>query len=106
MAMTADAARGFRAARDAEARRLTRISRVDLERENAAELALRDTRRIYGKLSKDELIREILGYRYPVARLNEATHVLYHAPGETWSACDWCHPHHGGTCECDLRGAL
>jgi len=55
-----------------------------------------------GPGSKDELTAAIMNLRFPINQLNQSIHVLYHAPGETWSACEWCHPHAGATCECKL----
>jgi hypothetical protein len=81
-AFTAEEAREFRAAHDAEARRLSRMTVAQLRREDDAELARRGWQRIRGgPASKDELICEILGYRYPAGRLNETTHILYHKAG-------------------------
>lgn len=119
--MTEAEAREFRAAHDADASRLSRTSTHELRQIAAGLRAGLGWERVYGESSKDELISEILGYRYPLATLNETTHVLYHKPGETWSACERCHPHQGSTypteaqirnaitdfetCECPLRGA-
>lgn len=70
------------------------------------ELADRGTQLLYGgPAGKDELTNAIVGLRYPVAQLNESTHVLYHKPGEYWSACEWCHPHGGEHCDCPLGRA-
>jgi len=103
VSITATEAREFRAAHDAEVSALSRKSRAELERIDAAELATRGQQRSHGgPQSKDELISEILSFRYPIDRLNETTHVLYHKPGESWSACEWCHPHGGGQCDCAL----
>lgn len=40
--------------------------------------------------TKDGLIQDILSWRFPVAALNEAAHVLYHAPSSSWPACNHC----------------
>lgn len=53
-----------------------------------------------GPVTKDEYLSAITGIRFPVARRNEANHVLYHRPGESWPACEWCHPHAGAECQC------
>jgi hypothetical protein len=100
---TAEEARTFRAARDGDVRQLSRKSKTELQRIAAGLRAGVGWERIYSQASKDELICEILRFRYPAEKLNETTHVLYHKPGETWSACVWCHPHQGSTCECSLR---
>lgn len=88
--MTEPEAREFRARHDADVRRLSRMSRARLAETDAQELASRGIQRLYGQLSKDELIAEILGYRYPREQYDETTHILYHKPGEIWSACDIC----------------
>jgi hypothetical protein len=86
-----DQADALRAAHDADARALTRMTRAQLAVLESAELRKRGFERLAGRpVSKDELVRSILDYRYPLASLNRASHVLYHAPGETWSACDFC----------------
>jgi hypothetical protein len=101
--MTITEAQTFRAAHDAEVRKLSRKSRAELASIDAAELAARGMQRLYGgPHSKDELINEIIGFHYPLERLNETTHILYHKPGESWSACEWCHPHGGEHCDCAL----
>jgi hypothetical protein len=43
-----------------------------------------------GPATKAELVNDILNRRYPLAQVNEATHVLYHAPSARWSACEHC----------------
>lgn len=55
-----------------------------------------------GPARKDELISAIVTERFPTDQLNQSIHVLYHNPGETWSACKWCHPHAGARCECEI----
>ncbi len=90
--MTESEAREYRTMHDAEVRRLSRMTRKSLVIEDRSELASRGIERLYGGPgNKDEFIREILGYRYPVDKLNESIHVLYHKPGETWEACEHCH---------------
>lgn len=42
-----------------------------------------------GTWSKQDLMNSIVEMRYPVARYNEATHVLYHEGGG-FSACEFC----------------
>jgi hypothetical protein len=83
--MSSAGARQFRQDHDNAARHLSRKSKGDLEK-----IAAGFRERICGQSSKDELISEILGHRYPAGRLNEAIHVLHHAPGEAWSACEIC----------------
>lgn len=101
--MTVPEAQEFRAGYEAEVRELSRKSRTELASIEAAELSGRGMQRLFGgPQSKDELINAIVGYRYPLERLNETTHILYHEPGESWSACEWCHPHGGEHCDCAL----
>ena len=83
--MSSAGARQFRQDHDAAARQLSRKSKGELEK-----IAAGFRERIYGQSSRDELVSEILGYRYPAGRLVEAIHVLHHAPGEVWSACAIC----------------
>lgn len=58
-----------------------------------------------GPRTKDELIRAILDFRYPRAQLDEVTHLIYHQDSDGWSACEHCHPHGGGRCDCKLGQA-
>lgn len=72
-------------------KQLTRTTRYRL----AEQLAERDqadgrTRLIGGPRTKEQLVRELLDLDYPHEQLNEATHVLYHAPSARWSACEHC----------------
>ena len=83
--MSSAEARQFRQDHDNDARQLSRKPKGELEK-----IAAGFRQRIYGQSSKDELISEILGHRYPAGKLNEAIHVLHHAPGEVWSACAIC----------------
>jgi hypothetical protein len=43
-----------------------------------------------GPRTKDELISAILELRFPRSQVDEMTHVLYHQPGDVWSACGHC----------------
>jgi hypothetical protein len=102
--MTAEQAREYRAAHDLAARELTRMSaRALLGLQAVRDRAAGFTRHGSPKMTKHEIVCELLERDFPVARINEAGHVLFHQPGESWSACNWCHPHGGGTCECDHR---
>jgi hypothetical protein len=89
-AMDIAEATAYRAAWNTEVKRLTRMSKSALAIEHRDALASQGATLIYGQYSKDELIRAVLGIRYPTAKLNEATHVVAHKPGEAWSACEWC----------------
>jgi hypothetical protein len=100
--MTAEQARAYRAAHDQAARELTRMSKRAL----LALQAVRDraagwTRHGSPQMSKHELVCELLDREYPVTKINEAGHVMYHKAGIGGSsACEWCHPHGGGRCDC------
>ncbi|HEV2241807.1 MAG TPA: hypothetical protein VGR98_12255 [Streptosporangiaceae bacterium] len=89
--MTTKEARELLSAHDADARALTRRRKLELVAIRRDALAADGV--IWesgGPASKDELVRDILDRRYPVAQLNEATHVLWHAPSARWSACEHC----------------
>jgi len=93
--MSKDFANALLAAHDADVRALSRMTRHELAVLERSELAARGTERIMGgPVTKDELINAITNMRYPIARQNEAIHVLHHdpQPGQvgTWSACEWC----------------
>lgn len=93
----------FRRGHDTYVRTISRKSKAALAVMYRDELASRGQQLLYGGPgSKDELIRALASLRYPLAQLNESIHVLYHAPGEAWSACERCHPHQGEHCECAL----
>ena len=99
--MTADQAREFRAAHDERARVLTRMTRAALRDLRATRF--RNEGIIWisgGPSSKDELVRDLLERDYPIDTLNETIHVLYHKPGENWSACEHCGPAVGATRVC------
>ena len=82
-------ARMFREAASVSVNRLNRMSKAALAAEHTAILADQGMTSVYGgPRSKDELISAIMNLRYPVARLNMTTHVLYHQlPSEV---CEWC----------------
>lgn len=88
--MTREQAQSLRTARDTDARLLSRKPKFELaaiERHEAGRPA-GETR---GRWSKDELITAILERRgFGIEKVNESTHVLYHQPGEKWSACKFC----------------
>jgi len=101
--MSVEQARLFRAAHEGEVRALNRKTIGQLREIHRAELAGRGAEILFGGPSgKDELMAAILEFRYPMAQLNETTHILYHNPGECWSACKFCHPHAGADCDCEL----
>ncbi len=81
----------YRRAHDRDVRMLNRLSKKALREISAAELAESGIIRVAGgPVTKAEFITEILDRRWPITRLNETSHVLYHHSGERWSACDWC----------------
>lgn len=99
--MTEAEARNFRIGHDALVRKLSRMSRGELARLELAELRKAGRERLFGgPHSKDELIRAITSYSFPLEQLNESIHVLYHRGGIGSSACKDCHPHAGGACDC------
>jgi hypothetical protein len=101
---TAESALTYRQAHDTRVKALYRMTMPTLRGIEQAHLAEQGYRRVSGgPVSKDELVNAILATEYPVGLLNETTHVMHHKPGETWSACEFCHPHLGGTCECPRR---
>lgn len=84
--MTREQAEALRAARDTDARLLSRKPKYEL-------VAIYQSEGGYGggTWSKDDLLGSILEMRFPMARQNEAIHVLHHEPGTVGSsACEWC----------------
>ena len=102
--MTADQAEDFIYRHDRRARELTRMTKAGL-------LGLRRVRdeaagiiRQGGAQSKDELVSDLLERDYPTSLLNQAIHAKYHVTGQGGSsACEYCHPHNGGRCDCSPR---
>lgn len=95
-------ARTFNEARSGYITRLSRMTRIGLAAELGAEMAERGQTLLYGgPTSKDELMSALVGIRYPLARLNESIHVLYHAGGVVNEICAWCNPN-----PCPACGAL
>lgn len=104
--MTPEQAAALRKGHDTDARRYSRMTRAALVVTYRTALRARAREILFGGPgTKSEYATAILDLRYPRERLHEAIHVLHHKPGENWSACQWCHPHGGVRCECDLRGA-
>ena len=81
--MTRDQAEALRAAHDTEAKLLNRKPKYEL-------VAIYQSEGGYGggTWSKDDLLGSILEKRFPMARQNEAIHVLHH--DVTWPDCQWC----------------
>jgi len=88
--MSADEARQFRAEESRTARELSRTRAGELRAIDRDELEAHGIVRIMGKMSKDELISEIMRYRFPPAEVTEAIHVLHHQPGQVWDGCPIC----------------
>ena len=83
--MTKDQAHATRTARGNEARLLSRKSKAEL-------VAIYQSEGGYGggDWTKVDLEMSVLAIRYPVARDNEAVHVLYH-DDVVWDGCGFCH---------------
>jgi hypothetical protein len=88
--MDTAAAQALRKAWNDDVKALSRMARARLVGLDREELTARGTYRVFGSLSKDELVNDILDMRYPREALNESIHVLYHVDGVTNSACDLC----------------
>lgn len=89
--MTYSEARSFQARLTADTRHFTRMRKADLVAFRREQLEAEGV--IWesgGPASKDELVNDILNRRYPLAQVNETSHVLYHAPSSRWAACDHC----------------
>ena len=95
-------ARIFSEARSAYIGRLARMTRVSLAAELTSELEECGRVLVFGgPTSKDELMSELVGIRYPRARFNEATHVLHHTADVRNEICAYCNPN-----PCPICGAL
>ena len=80
-------ARMFREARDAYLKRLSRMSNRQLRQEHRGVLLDRGTILLHvGPRTKAELRGALVELRYPAARLNMTTHVLYHQGDPGWTA--------------------
>ena len=103
--MTTQQAENFLARHDADARIFTRMTKTALSDLLAARYRAEGTILVTGgPVSKDELINALLGRDYPVDKLNEAIHASYHLTGRGGSsACEYCHPHDGGRCDCSPK---
>jgi hypothetical protein len=88
---TAQDALSYRHGYDVRVRELYRKAMPTLREIDRAQMAAKNQERVSGgPVTKDELINTILAVEYPVELLNEAIHVAYHKPGESWSACGFC----------------
>jgi hypothetical protein len=89
--MTFKEAKAFRTAHDQDARTLTRTRKGELQatwRDEMQRTGVLDPGA--GPATKDGLVADILDHRYPVGQLNQAMHVLYHAPSSRWAGCKHC----------------
>jgi hypothetical protein len=99
-------ARELRQGHDGYVRSLYRKPKTELASLYRQELAARGRTSLYGGPgSKDELVNALVFLRYPIDQLNESIHVLHHQDSNGWTACQWCHPHGGAACECELGRA-
>jgi hypothetical protein len=105
--MTPEIAAEYLARHDQDARTLTRKTKRELTGLRTARLRAQNVIVISGgPWSKDELVNDLLERDYPIDRLNEAIHVSYHHDGDGGggsSACEYCHPHDGGRCDCSPK---
>lgn len=107
--MTTAQAEDYLYRHDTEARRLTRMTKTALrelrdQRDQAAGITRWGPVIGGGAWSKDELVNHLLAEEFPVDQLNEAIHGKYHVTGRGGSsACEYCHPHDGGRCDCSPR---
>lgn len=89
-AMTAVQARQFMDAYNATVRTLDRTSKAKLAEIERRELADRGITRLYGTMSREDLLKSIVDMRFPSERWQLANHTLYHNTGDNWSACQYC----------------
>jgi hypothetical protein len=83
-------ARMFREGHNTYVNRLARMSKGALVIEWQDDMADRGMTTLFGgPRTKDELISELVEMRYPLAQVNEASHVVGHQ-GVVWPACKWC----------------
>ena len=88
---TAESALTYRQAHDKRVKALSRMTMPTLRETERAYLTAQGRERITGgPCGRDELISAILAIEFPAALINQTAHVLYHKPGEHWSACEYC----------------
>lgn len=80
-------ARVFREAHDHYVKTISRKSKTQLVTLTDQEMTVYGGTRHW---SKDELVSALVELRYPLAKLNESIHVLYHVDGITNDVCEWC----------------
>ena len=84
-------ARTLREAHDGYVKSIYRKPKAQLAALYRDEQAARGIQTLYGgPASKDELISALTELRYPLAKMNESIHVLYHGGGIVNDACDQC----------------
>ena len=84
-------ARTIREARDGYVQSLSRKTKAALAALHREELAALGREILFGgPASKTELITALVELRYPLAKLNEAIHVLYHSAEFPNDACEHC----------------
>ena len=84
-------ARTFREAHDGYVRSIYRKPKATLAAMYRDELADQGKQILFGGPgSKDELISALTELRYPLAKLNESIHVLYHDSEVVNEACEFC----------------
>lgn len=95
-------ARLIREAHDGYVHLLARKPKAELARLYGEELAAHGRTLLFGgPASKDELIGALVEMRYPLVKMNESIHVLYHTPEIVNEICEWCNPN-----PCPVCGAL
>lgn len=88
---TTQEAKRFRVDHDNAAKILNRLTIAKLKVVYARNLSERGQSILFGGPSgKDELISAILAFEYPIAKLNESIHVLYHVDGWKNDVCEFC----------------
>ena len=87
--MTHNEAVDFQSRLTADMLTLKRARKAELEAAYAAELERVGIIFNHRPATKDSLMNDILNRRYPLAQVNEASHVLYHRD-VIWPACDHC----------------
>ena len=84
-------ARTIREAHDGYVKSIYRKPKAALAQMYRSELADRGQYILFGgPSSKDELVSALVELRYPLVKMNESVHVLYHVDGITNDICEWC----------------
>lgn len=92
-------ARTFFEARTAYIQRINRSTKAELASIYREDMREQGRQIIFGGPStKAELINALVELHYPLAKVNEATHVLYHSADFPNEVCAWCDPHPCPTC--------